>query len=445
MRIIHTSDWHLGQHFISKSRAAEHQAFLDWLLVQVSEQSIDAVIVAGDIFDTGTPPSYARKLYNYFVVEMSKLKCQLIVLGGNHDSVSTLDESKGLLAHLNTHVIANVQGDLSHQILVLNDKNGEAGAILCAIPFIRPRDVINSQAGESSADKQQALGQAIADHYQALYALAQQKRDEYKQPLPIIATGHLTAMGVKTSDSVRDIYIGTLEAFPASAFPPVDYIALGHIHRPQVVAKSEHIRYCGSPIPLSFDELGSKKQVLVAEFTEGKLNSVTPLLIPRFQLMQVIKGDLASIQQQLVDLDQEANPPPSGTQATLSIIPSIEDRPDANTDSGSDGSLVDKPLPTWLCIEVSTQDYLGDLQERIQEMTKDMNVEVLQLRRSRTGKQVRIEQQEKETLAELTVEDVFERRLALVKFEGKEEQQRRDRIMGSFRKIVEEVRTGDPS
>lgn len=449
MRILHTSDWHLGQHFISKSRAAEHQAFIDWLLAQVSEQNIDAVIIAGDVFDTGTPPSYARKLYNYFVVEMSKLKCQLIVLGGNHDSVSTLDESKGLLAYLNTHVIANVQGDLSHQILVLNDKHGEAGAILCAIPFIRPRDVINSQAGESSTDKQQALGQAIADHYQALYSLAKQKRDEYKQPLPIIATGHLTAMGVKTSESVRDIYIGTLEAFPASAFPPADYIALGHIHRPQVVAKSEHIRYCGSPIPLSFDELGSKKQVLIADFDDGKLRSVEPLYIPRFQPMQVIKGDLASIQQQLVDLDEETNPVPSGTQTTLSIIPDIESESGSTSDTDSlateDDTKIKKALPTWLCIEVSTQDYLDDLQQRIQDMTADMNVEVLQLRRARTGKQVRIEQQEKETLAELTVHDVFERRLALELFEGEVQQLRRSRIIDDFNQIVEEVNAGEPS
>ena len=440
MRIIHTSDWHLGQHFISKSRAAEHQAFIDWLLAQVIERDIDAVIIAGDVFDTGTPPSYARKLYNYFVVEMSKLKCQLIVLGGNHDSVSTLDESKGLLAYLNTHVIANVQDDLSRQVLTLNDKNGEVGAILCAVPFIRPRDVLSSRAGESSADKQQALGQAIAEHYQSLYALAEQKRNEFKQPLPIIATGHLTAMGVKISESVRDIYIGTLEAFPASAFPPADYIALGHIHRPQVVAKSEHIRYCGSPIPLSFDELGTQKQVLIAEFSEGKLKNVTPHPIPRFQPMQVVKGDLASIKQQLVDLGREITPVPSGT---LSIISEIkEDAVDGNADNDS----VDyKPLPIWLCIEVDTQDYLNDLQQRIQDMTADLNVEVLQLRRGRTGKQARIEQQEKETLAELTVEDVFKRRIALEQFEGEAEEHRRDRILEDFRQVVEEVKMLEPS
>ena len=435
MRILHTSDWHLGQHFISKSRAAEHQAFIDWLLQQVPEQQIDAVIIAGDVFDTGTPPSYARKLYNYFVVEMSKRECQLVVLGGNHDSVSTLDESKSLLAYLNTHVIANVQGDLSEQILVLNDKSGEPGAILCAIPFIRPRDVMTSQAGESGADKQQALGQAIAAHYQALYELAQQKQVEFEKPLPIIATGHLTAMGVKTSDSVRDIYIGTLEAFPASAFPPADYIALGHIHRPQVVAKSEHIRYCGSPIPLSFDELGSQKQVLMAEFSEGKLQRVEPLLVPRFQPMQLIKGDLSQIEAQLLALDN------SGDQSNTKALDNSSDKSstkasDKNLDNSADN------LPVWLCIEVETQDYLSDLQERIQAMTAGMNVEVLQLKRARSGKAVRTEQQEKETLAELTVEDVFERRLALENFETEAEQQRLSRLRESFKQIAEEVRTG---
>jgi len=430
MRILHTSDWHLGQHFISKSRASEHQAFIDWLLHQIIKQKIDAVIVAGDVFDTGTPPSYARKLYNYFVIEMSKLECQLVVLGGNHDSVSMLDESKELLATLGTYVIPNVQEVSDQQVFVLNDSKGEEGAILCAIPFIRPRDVIGSQSGASSSDKQQALGEAIATHYKTLYNYADAKRADFKQPLPIIATGHLTAMGVTTSDSVRDIYVGSLEAFPAKAFPPADYIALGHIHRPQVVAKSEHIRYCGSPIPLSFDELGTQKQVLIAEFADGKLTQVTPLLIPRFQPMQVIRGNLESIQKQLLQLPTEpiqtdffgeASTPKTSTSAT----------PVA--------------LPIWLCIEVETQDYLGDLQQRVQAMTADMNVEILQLRRARTGRNAQITQQAKETLNELSVEDVFERRLALESFETETEQLRVARIRDTFGEIVEAVKSGNES
>ena len=174
MKILHTSDWHLGQSFFTKSRKAEHQAFLNWLLEQVRVEEIDAVIVAGDIFDTGTPPSYAREMYNRFIVAISQCRCTLVVLGGNHDSVSTLNESKQLVACLNTYVVASVQA-LAHsqelgtqsqaqahdQIIELNDRHGNTGAIVCAIPFIRPRDVLQSSAGESGLEKRQALGEAI--------------------------------------------------------------------------------------------------------------------------------------------------------------------------------------------------------------------------------------------------------------------------------------------
>ncbi|MBE9396332.1 exonuclease subunit SbcD [Pontibacterium sp. N1Y112] len=408
MRILHTSDWHLGQHFITKSRAAEHLAFINWLLNRICEQQIDAVIVAGDIFDTGAPPSYAREIYNRFVVEMNKLGCQLVILGGNHDSVSTLNESRELLAYLNTRVVARVENNADDQIIVLNDQEGNPGAILCAIPYIRPRDVVTSQADESGVEKQQALGEAIKNHYASLYALAEKKRTELSADVPIIATGHLTAMGVKSSESVRDIYIGSLEAVPSSAFPPADYIALGHIHRPQIVAQSEHIRYCGSPIPLSFDELGTQKEVLMAEFTDGTLNQITPILVPLFQPMQVIKGDLETIERELNLLSEH---------------------------------LDDKPV--WLCIEVDTQDYLNDLQQRIQAMTADMNVEVLQLRRARSNRQAQIERQEKETLAELTPEEVFERRLAQETFDGESEGERLTRIRTRFRSIMEEVSSSD--
>ena len=410
MRIIHTSDWHLGQFFINKSRQQEHKQFIDWLLQQVLEHEVDAVIIAGDIFDTGAPPSYARELYNQFVIGMNNLGRQLIILAGNHDSVSTLNESKDILAQLNTQVISAAADDLSTQVLQLKNKAGHIGAIVCAIPYLRPRDIMQSQAGESGQQKQQALGQAISQHYKEVFQLAQQQRDELAQPVPIIATGHLTAMGVTTSESVRDIYIGNLEAFPAKDFPAADYIALGHIHRPQRVAKTDYIRYCGSPIPLSFDELGADptktvKQVLLVDFTDGKLTSVEPLMIPIFQPMQVIKGDLVSIEKQLAEL------------ATV------------------------QGLPIWLSIEVDTQDYLNDLQQRIQALTADMNVEILQLRRARKQQQQRIEREDKELLNELTPADVFERRLATEEFTSDEEKQRLQRLKARFSSIVDELAT----
>lgn len=405
MRLIHTSDWHLGQYFFTKSRAAEHQAFLRWLIEQIEQQQVDVLIVAGDLFDTGSPPSYARELYNRFVVELQRTGCQLVVLGGNHDSVATLNESRELLSCLNTTVIANAQSETEQQILVLNQRDGQPGAVLCAIPFLRPRDLLTSRAGESGVQKQQALQEAIADHYQTLYQAACARRDALGLPLPIVATGHLTTVGVTTSDSVRDIYIGTLDAFPAQAFPPADYIALGHIHRAQNVAKSEHIRYSGSPIPLSFDELGKAKSVFMVDFSAGALQQVSALEIPSFQPMQLIKGDLAQIEQKLRQFaDYQGE------------------------------------LPVWLDIEVATQDYLSDIQRRIQLLADQLPVEVVLLRRSKEQRRRAIEQQDKETLNELSVNEVFERRLAQ---EPEMAEERRQRMSQMFQQVVEAVQHND--
>ena len=118
MRILHTSDWHLGQHFMGKSRQAEHQSLIDWLLVQVDEHAVDAVLIAGDIFDTGSPPSYARELYSQLVVRLHSAGVALLLLGGNHDSVATLGESRAMLACLSTTVVAAVI-DAASQVVVL--------------------------------------------------------------------------------------------------------------------------------------------------------------------------------------------------------------------------------------------------------------------------------------------------------------------------------------
>lgn len=148
--------------------------------------------------------------------------------------------------------------------MVLNRRDGQPGAVLCAIRFSAAARSAHQPRRRIRRAKQQALQEAIAEHYQTLYQAACDRRERLGLPLPIVATGHLTTVGVTTSDSVRDIYIGTLDAFRRRP-SPADYIALGHIHRAQNVAKSEHIRYSGSPIPLSFDELGKAKSVFLVD------------------------------------------------------------------------------------------------------------------------------------------------------------------------------------
>ena len=372
MRIIHTSDWHLGQNFYSKSRAAEHDAFLQWLLTTAEAQKVDAIIVAGDIFDTGSPPSYARELYNRFVVNLQQTGCHLVVLAGNHDSVATLNESRDILSFLNTTVIASA----GHKPFILNQRDGTPGAVFCPVPFLRPRDIITSQAGLSGSEKVRQVLESITDYYQQQYQQACELRAD--RSLPIIASGHLTTVGASKSDAVRDIYIGTLDAFPAQNFPPADYIALGHIHRAQKIGGSEYIRYSGSPIALSFDETGKCKSVNLVTFADGKLDEVTPLVVPVTQPLAVIKGDFDSISTQLAEWrDADAEP------------------------------------ATWVDIEITSDEYLHDIQRKIQVITDDLPVEVLLVRRSREQRQRILASLERETLSELSVDEVFQRRLAL--------------------------------
>ncbi|OHT24740.1 exonuclease subunit SbcD [Providencia stuartii] len=386
MRIIHTSDWHLGQYFFTKSRAAEHQYFLTWLIEQVKQYQVDAVIVAGDIFDTGSPPSYARELYNQFVVSLQQTGCQLVILSGNHDSVSVLNETSSLLAYLNTDVVTS--GSQPH-VITLKNAQGEPGALLCAIPFLRPRDIQLSVAGQSSEQKQLSLQNAISEYYQCSYQLARQQREALGLEIPIIATGHLTVVGAEVSDSVRDIYIGTLDAFPSGAFPPADYIALGHIHRPQVIGGKPHIRYCGSPIALSFDEAEQQKSVCLVEFDRSDIAQIQQLPIPIFQPLKTLKGSLADIQKQLNEINNN-----------------------------------DSIQPIWLDIEVASQDYLADIQQRIEALVKDLPVDVVLLRRARKQPQGQQTALANETLNELTAEEVFLRRLTEEALGDKEKEQR---------------------
>ncbi len=408
MRIIHTSDWHLGQHFMGKSRESEHRAFLDWLGDLIVQSRADALVVAGDIFDTGTPPSYARTMYNDFIVSLQNTGCAMtIILGGNHDSAATLNEAKELLACLNTRVTGNVTDPKDH-VLVLRDAKGDPGAILCAIPFIRPRDVVKSLAGQSGQDKKQVLVESISNFYREVFKIACDLRDELggKIGLPIIATGHLTVVGGKSSESERDIYIGSLDAFPAGKFPIADYIALGHLHRGQTIKGADHIRYSGSPIPLSFDEGKLIKQVLQVDFEGGSLKEIEAVSIPCFRRLACIKGNLELIEEKIKELPDPA-----------------------------EGRTL------WLEVEVATDDYLSDLTNRIQAMIEERPIELLRIRRKRKPFESGLTSSAKEKLEELKPGEVFLRRLAKEEMDDSEQGQ----LTGLFEEILGRVEQGDLS
>ncbi|GBL05754.1 exonuclease subunit SbcD [Glaciecola sp. KUL10] len=383
MKFIHTSDWHLGHSLKGKSRHSEHEQFLAWLYEQALVHQVDALIVAGDIFDTSAPSSRAREIYQSFIAKLSHTNIQLILLGGNHDSVAVLNESKAIAAELNAFVIPSTGMAIDEQVLTLREpESNNALAVVCAVPFIRATDVLRSEAGQDDSTKKKALGEAITQHYATLFEMAKVEQAKIetaeKRTVPIIATGHLTAVGASLSESVREIYIGTLEAFPANNFPNADYIALGHIHKPQIVAKQDHIRYCGSPIPLSFDEISYQKKVNLVSFTdESNSPEITEINVPLFQALKTIKGDLASIEAQIATLKETLN-----------------------------GQSL------WLNVEVEKQDYLADLNQKVLDMLQGSAIELLALKRS-ANKDVQLKQlQATQTLDDLNPDLVFEKLLS---------------------------------
>ena len=272
----------------------------------------------------------------------------------------------------------------AQHVLVLPQRDGEAGCIVCAVPFLRPRDVVQSQAGQSAQDKQLAMQSAMEAFYQSVYEAALVRQDQLQQQLgrriPIMATGHLTTVGASSNESVREIYVGSLEAFPTAAFPPVDYVALGHIHKPQKVGGLEHIRYCGSPIALGFDEARQQKEVLLVDLNGDGLGAVTALPVPRFQPLVSVSGNLLAL---------------AGAIAA------------AAAEHGAPEQAV------WLEVTVEEDDYLADLPARIEAMTQGLPVEVLRVRRLRGTAAASLVGDLSETLDELSPDDVFARRLAL--------------------------------
>lgn len=404
MRILHTSDWHLGQHFHGKSRLAEHQAFGSWLVEKVVEHRVDLVIVAGDIFDTAAPPSYARECYHDIVTRLHDTGCLTAILAGNHDSVAVLNETGDLLERFGTCVVTTVSDDLEQQVRLLKNNQGEPLAILCAVPFIRPRDVLKSESGQSTKDRQLTLQNGIVSHYQTLHEQALKLKAASGLPLPIIATGHLTVVGgdKEKSESVRDIYIGTLEALPVNALPDADYIALGHIHRSYAIGNQQHIRYSGSPIALSFDELDRAKSVTLVEFYGDTLTNTERLEIPLLQRLFSVKGSAKEILAQLEKLG-----PTLATDQTA-----------------------------WLSLDITSTDYPPEVRRAIEATTAEFPMDILLQRRQRSAAQMRASEDKTEHLQELTPTEVFERRLSA---ETIDDDKRLKRLLGCFHEVLDSL------
>lgn len=309
MRLLHTSDWHLGQTLHNYERGYEHQRFLDWLLDTLVTERVDVLLVAGDVFDNANPSAASQKqLYVFLQQARARLPAlQLIVVAGNHDSAGRLEAPAPLLAAHGTHVIGHLlRGedgdiDLERLLLPLSGADGQVQAWCLAVPFLRPGDVPKLPAG---APQDAYLG-GIALLYRQLTDLALARRQPGQA---ILAMGHCHMVGGEMSnDSERRIVIGGTEMLPSGMFDTsIAYAALGHLHKAQAVGGQEHIRYCGSPIPLSFAEVNYRHQVMCLDIDGETLQSVRAIEVPRaVPLLRVpaAPAPIAEVLAQLAALD----------------------------------------------------------------------------------------------------------------------------------------------
>ncbi len=273
MKILHTADWHIGQRLYEQSRFDEHEKFLDWLLETIQARSVDLLLVSGDIFDVSLPSAEATNLYYQFLFRLSKeTNAYAVITAGNHDSARHLDAPKEFLAMGRIYVVghANEPADCVFSFPPDNPRVSVA-----AVPYLTESDFpyISNETWVRRSER-------YRNRLKAFYAKCVACMPAY---LPKILMGHLFVQGGKESDSERNIQIGGATAIRASDFPKgIDYVALGHLHRPQTISGANYpIRYSGSPIPLRFNEAGYRKEICLLELSDdGTIARVKDIEIP---------------------------------------------------------------------------------------------------------------------------------------------------------------------
>lgn len=278
MRVLHTSDWHLGHTLRGEvSREHEHAAFLAWLLATCQGEAIDALVITGDIFDSATPPASAETMWFEFLAAARRAMpaLDIIAIAGNHDSPARLGASSSVLRELGVHVIGGLprteEGAIDGARVLVPIAGGQA--LVAAVPFLRPVDVPAH------------VEDPLASIYAEVLEIARARRTPAQA---LIVTGHLYVAGADTEYlSERRVSVGGVEAAPLRLFPDdIDYVALGHIHRAQRVGR-ESIRYAGAPIALALDEAGYRHQAVAIDFTAGRVTQIRALPVP--QIVEIVR------------------------------------------------------------------------------------------------------------------------------------------------------------
>lgn len=311
MRVLHTSDWHLGASLEGISREADHGAFLEWLARTLEVEEVDVLVVAGDVFDQAHPSSEAQRLYYGFLKRISGRRVRkVVVVGGNHDSAARLDAPRDILTALDVHVVGGLAEDGFKRCLCpVPDATGGVGAVVLAVPFVHEYRLGLRTAVASAEELSQAFRERFRDFYRQLVDLA---RSEHADA-PLIATGHLTCTGFEKGDFPIDVHrVGTIGGLPADIFDSrLQYVALGHIHRSYRVGESRAY-YSGSPIPLTLREAATPRRVRLVDTAARPEDaaSVRTLDVPRARAIVELSGTPKEVEAKLSTLSATEPLPP---------------------------------------------------------------------------------------------------------------------------------------
>lgn len=374
MKILHTADWHIGQLFHEFDRTSEHQQFLNWLVLTLENEQIDVLLVSGDVFDISNPSATSIRMFYSFLNKATKTNpnLQIIITAGNHDSASRLESPKPLFESSNVHIIGLVEKDVAGNIdyekllIPIHDASKNIKTWCLAIPFLRMGDYPNL------SNCANPYTEGVTMLYKEAFEYASSKKQDGQT---IIAMGHLHTHHAEISDLDRTerLIMGGVECIPASAFhQDLKYVALGHIHKAQRIGGKEHIRYSGSPLPMSFSELNYKHQVIVFEL-DNEVSNLKSLEIPVFVPLQRIPlspkplHEVVDLLEQLPEVDK-----------SLAIAPYLEvrvllDKPEPALRHKIETALVGKnvklakidvkyPASTEQATEFITQEKLSELQ-----------------------------------------------------------------------------------
>ena len=306
LKILHTSDIHTGRKLKDRDRTDEFKEFFCWLENQIINEEIDTLLISGDIFDNTTPSTQAQNIYYSFLGRIAESRCRhTVIISGNHDSPSFIDAPSEVLKLCKVHVIGQACMNPEDEVIQLYDSDGRLELIVCAVPYLRDKDIRTISADDSFSDIDRALQAGIKAHYERVFEHAVKLQGD--SDVPIIAMGHLFLKNGKTieGDGVRSLYVGTSIQVGSDIFPEyITYTALGHLHSSQAIGR-ENIRYSGSPIAMGFGEAGQKKSVTVIETDGRNLVSVNEIPVPIFQRLERISGDMNQIEQEINTLGHE--------------------------------------------------------------------------------------------------------------------------------------------